>query len=48
MANPFSKAKDTYDSDSIVALKRIKLDDDDDGVPSTAIREISLLNECLY
>lgn len=39
------KAKDTYDNDSIVALKRIKLDDDDDGVPSTAIREISLLNE---
>ena len=27
----------------IVALKKIKLEKEDDGVPSTAIREISLL-----
>jgi cyclin-dependent kinase len=29
----------------IVALKRIRLDKDDEGIPSTAIREISLLKE---
>jgi cyclin-dependent kinase len=28
-----------------VALKKIRLDGDDEGVPSTAIREISLLKE---
>ena len=39
------KAKDLHCNDEIVALKRIKLDEDDDGVPSTAIREISLLND---
>jgi serine/threonine protein kinase len=32
-------------SDKIVALKRIKLDGEDEGIPSTAIREISLLKE---
>jgi len=29
----------------IVALKRIKLDDDEEGVPSSALREICLLRE---
>jgi serine/threonine protein kinase len=29
----------------IVALKKIKLENEDEGVPSTAIREISLLKE---
>ena len=29
----------------LVALKRIRLDPDDEGVPSTAIREVSLLRE---
>jgi serine/threonine protein kinase len=29
----------------VVALKKIRLDADDEGVPSTAIREISLLKE---
>lgn len=28
-----------------MALKKIRLDGDDEGVPSTAIREISLLKE---
>jgi serine/threonine protein kinase len=28
-----------------VALKKIKLESDDEGIPSTAIREISLLKE---
>ena len=28
-----------------VALKRIKLDDDEEGVPSSALREICLLRE---
>jgi serine/threonine protein kinase len=32
-------------SDRIVALKRIKLDGEEEGIPSTAIREISLLKE---
>jgi len=38
------KAKDTY-SGQIVALKKIRLEAEDEGVPSTAIREISLLKE---
>jgi cyclin-dependent kinase len=29
----------------IVALKRIRLDNEDEGVPCTAIREIALLKE---
>lgn len=29
----------------IVALKKIRLEQEDEGVPSTAIREISLLKE---
>ncbi len=29
----------------IVALKRIKLENEDEGVPSTAMREISILKE---
>jgi serine/threonine protein kinase len=32
-------------TDRIVALKRIKLDGEDEGIPSTAIREISVLQE---
>ena len=31
--------------DSIVALKKIRLESEDEGVPSTAIREISVLKE---
>ncbi|KAA8497064.1 Cyclin-dependent kinase 2 [Porphyridium purpureum] len=33
------------DSDGVVALKKIRLDQQDEGVPSTAIREISILKE---
>merc|ERR1711991_85782 len=33
------------DTGQIVALKRIRLDSDEEGVPCTAIREISLLKE---
>ncbi|CAF3926955.1 unnamed protein product, partial [Rotaria sp. Silwood1] len=29
----------------IVALKKVRLDDEDDGVPSSALREICLLKE---
>lgn len=32
-------------TDAIVALKKIRLEAEDEGVPSTAIREISLLKE---
>lgn len=38
------KAKNR-ESDEIVALKRIRLESEDEGVPCTAIREISLLKE---
>lgn len=38
------KARDTTNN-SIVALKKIRLEAEDEGVPSTAIREISLLKE---
>ncbi|KAJ7160020.1 kinase-like domain-containing protein [Mycena crocata] len=38
------KARDVS-SGSIVALKKIRLEAEDEGVPSTAIREISLLKE---
>ena len=38
------KAKNR-ESGEIVALKRVRLDDDDEGVPSSALREICLLKE---
>jgi cyclin-dependent kinase len=38
------KAKDRVTGD-IVALKKIRLEAEDEGIPSTAIREISLLKE---
>ena len=38
------KASDTTQKD-IVALKKIKLENEDEGVPSTAMREISILKE---
>jgi hypothetical protein len=38
------KAKNR-ESGSIIALKKIRLEQEDEGVPSTAIREISLLKE---
>ncbi|XP_025081640.1 cyclin-dependent kinase 2-like [Pomacea canaliculata] len=39
------KARDKYNPERYVALKKIRLDADSEGVPSTAIREISLLKE---
>lgn len=39
------KALDTQNNNRIVALKKIRLESEDEGVPSTAIREISLLKE---
>ena len=38
------KAK-SLSSMEIVALKKIKLENEDEGVPSTAMREISILKE---
>lgn len=38
------KARDNQ-TDRIVALKKIKFDSEDDGVPSTALREISVLQD---
>lgn len=39
------KARDLTYNNRIVALKKIRLEAEDEGVPSTAIREISLLKE---
>ena len=38
------KARDRT-TNQIVALKKIRLEQEEEGVPSTAIREISLLKE---
>jgi cyclin-dependent kinase len=38
------KARDT-DTGQIVAIKKIRLESEDEGIPSTAIREIALLKE---
>ena len=38
------KARDTTTGE-FVALKKIRLESEDEGIPSTAIREISLLKE---
>jgi serine/threonine protein kinase len=38
------KARDTQTKE-IVALKKIRLENEEEGMPSTAMREISLLNE---
>jgi serine/threonine protein kinase len=38
------KAKDNQTKE-IVALKKIRLENEEEGMPSTAMREISLLNE---
>ena len=38
------KAKDT-ETGNIYALKKIRLESEDEGIPSTAIREIALLKE---
>jgi len=40
-----SRLMSSYTGNDIVALKKIIIDDDDEGVPSTAIREIALLKE---
>ena len=37
--------KDQASTGEVIALKQIRLADEDEGVPSTAIREISLLKE---
>lgn len=39
------KASEVARPDVLVAMKKIRLEQDDDGVPSTALREISLLKE---
>mmetsp|Transcript_15566 Transcript_15566/g.10936 ORF Transcript_15566/g.10936 Transcript_15566/m.10936 type:complete len:89 (+) Transcript_15566:1-267(+) len=38
------KARD-IDTNEIYALKKIRLESEDEGIPSTAIREIALLKE---
>jgi hypothetical protein len=34
-----------WGADTFIALKKIRLEQEEEGVPSTAIREISLLKE---
>lgn len=41
------KARDANTGD-FIALKKIRLDQEDEGIPSTAIREISILKELLH
>jgi cyclin-dependent kinase len=41
------KALDTKHNNRVVALKKIRLESEDEGVPLTAIREILLLKEML-
>ena len=41
------KAKDMA-TNEIIALKKIRLENEDEGVPSTAIREISLVKDCQH
>jgi len=41
------KAKDKTNG-NLVALKKIRLENEDEGVPSTTIREISLLRELVH
>ena len=38
------KAKDVNTND-IVAIKKVKIDMEEDGVPATAIREVSIVQE---
>eukprot|EP00794_Sanderia_malayensis_P003624 gene3624-4137_t len=40
-----AKHKDTHE---IVALKRVRLDEDDEGIPSSALREICILKELMH
>ena len=35
-------------TNQLVALKKIRLENEDEGVPSTAIREITLLKEVVH
>lgn len=37
-----AKNRETHE---VVALKRVRLEDDDEGIPSSAFREICLLKE---
>lgn len=41
------KAKNKH-TNELVALKKIRLENEDEGVPSTAIREITLLKELAH
>ncbi|KAG4427356.1 Cell division control protein 2 [Cadophora sp. M221] len=40
-----SKAEDLLHDGRLVALKKIRLENENEGIPYTAIREISLLKE---
>lgn len=39
------KAEDNLNNKRLVALKKIRLESEEEGIPSTAIREVSILRE---
>lgn len=39
------KCRDFFHKEKLVAVKRIKMDGEGEGMPSTAMREISILKE---
>lgn len=39
------KAEDNFNNKRLVALKKIRLESEEEGIPSTAIREVSILRE---
>lgn len=39
------KAEDNLHNNRLVALKKIRLESEEEGIPSTAIREVSILRE---
>lgn len=39
------KAEDNLNNNRLVALKKIRLESEEEGIPSTAIREVSILRE---
>lgn len=39
------KAKDMFNNNELVAIKKIRLENEDEGMPSTAMREIAILKE---
>jgi len=39
------KCRDKQNNNNIIALKKIRIENQDEGIPSTALREISIIKE---